>query len=151
MDDQLPDTGDAPPRPPKTTSTNRDASPLAARLSPSASKRLETSPPFNNNSHQKRQQTPQSSALANQSLSRPRHQLVPSPSPPKVTPKPRFGSPNAFTAKSTSGNGPRKALISDTEVLHHSIREIEAGLADGSLVKQFEVRQYCQLILIQNA
>ncbi|KAM7537167.1 hypothetical protein Aperf_G00000078766 [Anoplocephala perfoliata] len=138
IDDQLPDTGDAPPRPPKTTSTNRDASPLATRLAPPVTTRLESSSALSNSHYQNRLQASQSSALAHQSLSQSRYQPTPLPSPPKVTPKPRFGSANSFILKSTSGNGPRKALISDTEVLNHSIREIEAGLADGSLVKQFE-------------
>nr|CDS30902.1 tyrosine protein phosphatase non receptor type [Hymenolepis microstoma] len=130
MDDQ--ETGDAPPRPPKSlVSTNRDSSPLSSWLHPSAPKRSESSP-ISNNRHPNQRPAPQSTPVQTQ------YQVVSQNSPPKITPKPRFGSSTTVKVKSTSGNGPRKALISDTEALFHSIREIEAGLADGSLVKQFE-------------
>lgn len=132
MDDQLQDTGDAPPRPPKSlVSTNRDSSPLSSWLHPSAPKRSESSPTANNRQPNQRS-APQPTPVQIQ------YQVISQNSPPKVTPKPRFGSSTTVKVKSPSGNGPRKALISDTEALFHSIREIEAGLADGSLVKQFE-------------
>ncbi|KAM3176133.1 hypothetical protein ACTXT7_007116 [Hymenolepis weldensis] len=132
MDDQLQDTGDAPPRPPKSSaSANRD-SPLASWLQPAASRRSESSPSFNNRHHAQRPAPQPSTPIRNQ------YQVASQSSPPKVTPKPRFGSSTTVRVKSTSGSGPRKALISDTEALFHSIREIEAGLVDGSLVRQFE-------------
>ncbi|VUZ51548.1 unnamed protein product [Hymenolepis diminuta] len=133
MDDQLQDTGDAPPRPPKSSaSANRDSSPLASWLQPAASKRSESSSSFNNRHHAQRSAPQSSTPIQNQ------YQVASKNSPPKVTPKPRFGSSTTVRVKSTSGSGPRKALISDTEALFHSIREIEAGLVDGSLVRQFE-------------
>ncbi|VDO01148.1 unnamed protein product [Rodentolepis nana] len=132
LDDQLQDTGDAPPRPPKSLgSTNRDSSPISSMLHPPAPKRSESSPTTNNR-HPNQRSAPQPTPVQTQ------YQMVSQNSPPKVTPKPRFGSSTVVKVKSPSGNGPRKALISDTEALFHSIREIEAGLADGSLVKQFE-------------
>ena len=59
--------------------------------------------------------------------------------PPKLTPKPRLAGSTTVRDKSALGRKSRNALISDTELLFNSIRDIENGLADGSLVRQFEV------------
>lgn len=127
MDDQLPDTGDAPPRPPKTTSTTDTTRNAPRDVSPSTAWFPTTSSNHHHHRHQPNLPSPQSSQMA-----------CPSP-PPKLTPKPRLASSGTVRVKSASGGRPGKALISDTELLYLSIKEIENGLADGSLVRQFEV------------
>uniref|UniRef100_A0A5K3ELN1 Protein-tyrosine-phosphatase n=1 Tax=Mesocestoides corti TaxID=53468 RepID=A0A5K3ELN1_MESCO len=115
-DDHLPETGDAPPRPPKSA---------MAELKASA-----------NESAQAPIWLPTSALGVGGS---PKHYLSSPPAPPKVNPKPRLGGSSTLRLKSTSGSGPKKILVSDTERLHHSIQAIENGLADGSLIRQFEL------------
>lgn len=116
------DTSDVPPRAKYSASNNRDSPP-----SPSW---LQTSPQQNHYQPNSRPTVPPPPPS--------RIQVVPQNSPPKVTPKPRYDN-SAVRVKSTLGNGPRKALVSNTEALYHSIVKIKDGIADGSLVAQFEV------------
>ncbi|VDM35729.1 unnamed protein product, partial [Hydatigera taeniaeformis] len=129
MDDQVADTGDAPPRPPKSITTEsrnsiRNASPAGIWMeSSSSTQRLDVSP----NHHYHRCQSQQ-----------PQHQKQFQVGPPSLLSKPRINSYGTIRDKSSSAMGLRKALTSGTESLYLSIRDIESGLADGSLVRQFE-------------
>lgn len=131
-DDQVTDTVDAPPRPPKSTAVAesrnslRNASPTGMWIaSTSSSQRLDVSP---SNHHYHRCQSQQS-----------HHQQQFQMDSSSFFSKPRINSYNTARDKSSSGMGLRKALTSGTESLYLSIVDIERGLADGSLVRQFEV------------
>ncbi|KAL5964204.1 Tyrosine-protein phosphatase non-receptor type 4 [Taenia solium] len=131
MDDQVTDTGDAPPRPPKSTAFTesrnslRNASPAGMWVSSSSpSQRLDVSP---SNHHYHRCQSQQ-----------PQHQQQLQMGPPSPLSKPRINSYGTVRDKSFFGMGLRKALTSGTESLYLSIMDVERGLADGSLIRQFE-------------